>query len=102
MEQVYRIVPHENQYFSYILKDLEIPHHRINYYTRSLERGKFLLVINSTESQVNQAKSIFDYVGIKDWEIYYTSVDYSFKSSNFDKVSIYRNTVDSFVLSSLN
>ncbi|MDY6901513.1 MAG: hypothetical protein SWZ49_26060, partial [Cyanobacteriota bacterium] len=60
MEQVYRLVPHENQYFSYILEDLEIPHHRIDFYTSSLERGKYLLVINSTQSQVRQAESIFN------------------------------------------
>lgn len=102
MEQVYRVVPHENQYFSYILEDLEIPHHRIDFYISYLKRGKYLLVINSTELQIKQAQSIFDYVGIKDWEVYYTSEAYDLKSSNFDKVSTYRNAIDNFMLSSLN
>ncbi|BAY83055.1 multi-sensor signal transduction histidine kinase [Calothrix parasitica NIES-267] len=102
MEQVYRVVPHENQYFSYILEDLGIPDYRIEFYTSSLTRGKHLLVINSTESQVKRVQSIFDYVDIKDWEIYYTSEAGELKSSNFDKVSTYQNAVDNFMLSSLN
>lgn len=102
MEQVYRVVPHENQYFVYILEDLEIPHHKIDFYINCLKRGKYLLVINSTESQIKQAQSIFDYVGIKDWEVFYTSETCGLKSSNFDKVSTYRNSVDNFMLSSLN
>jgi len=100
MQQVYRVVPYENQYFSYILKDLGIPHNRIDFYTNLLQGGNYLLVINSTESQV--AQSVFDYVGIKDWEIYYTAEAYHFTSSNYDKVSLYQNEIDDYMLSSLN
>ncbi|MEM6404569.1 MAG: hypothetical protein AAF757_30820, partial [Cyanobacteria bacterium P01_D01_bin.116] len=102
MQQVYRVVPDENQFFSYILKDLEIPHNRIAFYLNLLRIGKYLLVIKSTESQLLQAKSVFNYVGIKDWEVYYTPEAYHQTSSNFDKVSLYQNMVDNFMLSSLN
>lgn len=88
MQQVYRIVPHEKQYFAYILQDLEIPDYRIDFYTSCLKHGKHLLVINSTESQARQAQSILNYLGIKNWEAYSKFEAYRLTSSNFDKVSL--------------
>lgn len=75
--------------YTYVLQDLEIPDAKIAYYISCLQRGKYLLVINSTKSQVKQVQSIFNYLGISDWEVYHKPEAYHFNSSNFDKVSVY-------------
>ena len=102
MHQVYRIVPRENQCFGDILEDLQIPLARIDFYINCLQDGKYLLVINNTEPQVKQVESMFNYLGIQDWEIYYSPKVYHLISSSFDKVSLSQNAVDRFMLSSLN
>lgn len=102
MHQVYRIVPCENQCFANILEDLEIPLARIDFYINCLQGGEYLLVIKTTEPQVKQAESMFNYLGIQDWEIYYSPEAYHLISSSFDKVSLSQNAVDRFMLSSLN
>ncbi len=102
MDRVYRIVPRENQCFTGILDDLEIPLARIDFYINCLQDGKYLLVIKTTEPQVKQVESIFNYLAIQDWEIYYSVEAYHLISSSFDEVSVSQNAVGRFMLSSLN
>ncbi len=60
------------------------------------------MVIKSTELQLKQAQSVFRYLGINDWQVYYTLETERLISSNFDKVELFANAIDSFMLSSLN
>lgn len=89
MHQVYRISPCKNQLYSYVLRDLEIPDDRINFYTNCLQSGNYLLVINSTKFQVSQVTSVLKYLGISNWKTYHKSEAEGLISSNFDKVSVY-------------
>lgn len=84
MYQVYRVFPHEEQCFSIILEDLEIPQNRIMFYRNCLQRGESLLAIKSTELQVKQAELVLKHSGIKDWEVYYTPEKLDSTSTNFD------------------
>ncbi len=102
IQQIYKIVPRKNQFYYYILENLEIPQNRIVFYTNSLQGGKHLLVIKSTELQLKQAQSVFRYLGINDWQVYYKLETERLISSNFDKVPLFANAIDSFMLSSLN
>jgi len=98
IQQIYRILPNKHQYFSYILEDLEIPQNRIDFYTNCLQQGKYLLVINSTESQAQQVQAILEFLNIVDWEIYYTpKIEHSI-SSNFNQVSLFQDSIYSIML----
>lgn len=89
MHQVYQILPCKKQLYSYVLQDLDIPEERIDYYTSFLECGNYLLVINSTKSQVRQIQFAFNYLSISNWQVYHKSEANPLISSNFDKVSVY-------------
>ncbi|MGB3640755.1 MAG: hypothetical protein WBA39_24745 [Rivularia sp. (in: cyanobacteria)] len=89
IQEIYRIIPLKNQFYEGILEDLEIPKNRIVFYTNSLQSGKYLLVIKTTESQVKQAGCVLSYLGINDWEFYYTPEAEDLISSNFDKVPLF-------------
>jgi hypothetical protein len=99
MHQVYRIVLHENQCFSNIFEDLELPENKVDFYTNCLRNSKYLLIIKSTESQVTQAQSVFSYLGLNDWEIYDTVNANHFNSSKFDEVPLSQNVDCSMILS---
>ena len=89
IQQIYKIAPSKNQFYDYILEDLGIPRNRIVFYTNSLQRGKHMLVMKSTEPQFSQAQSVFKYLGINDWEVYDTPETDRLISSNFDKVPLF-------------
>lgn len=99
MDQVYRIVPRKNQYFCSILDDLDIPQNRIDFYTNCLQYSKHLLVVKTTKSQLSQVQSVFNNLGITDWEIYYTPDAYHLNSSNLDEISVSPQLVYSMILS---
>ncbi|MEB3218637.1 MAG: hypothetical protein VKN72_20710 [Nostocales cyanobacterium 94392] len=98
VQQIYRIAPNKHQDFSYILEDLEIPQNRIVFYTNCLQQGEYLLVINSTESQLKQVQAILEFLNIVDCEIYYTPKAEHSISSKFHQASLFQNSIYSMML----
>ncbi|NJO59575.1 MAG: hypothetical protein HC836_15110 [Richelia sp. RM2_1_2] len=98
VQQIYRILPNKNQCFYHVLEDLEIPQNRIDFYTNSLQQGQYLLVINSTESQIKQVQAILEFLNMVDWEIYYTPRAYQVNSSNFDDFTLFDDSTYSMML----
>ncbi|MBE9213878.1 hypothetical protein IQ247_14590 [Plectonema cf. radiosum LEGE 06105] len=98
VQQIYRILPNKNQCFDYVLEDLEIPQNRIDFYTNSLQQGEYLLVINSTESQIKQIQAILEFLNMVDWEIYYTPRAYQVNSSKFDDFTLFDDSIYSMIL----
>lgn len=98
VDHIYQILPSKDQCFYHVLEDLEIPQNRIDFYANSLQQGQYLLVINSTESQIKQIQAILEFLNMVDWQIYYTPRGYQVNSPNFDKFTLFDDSIYSMML----
>ncbi|MBV6623183.1 MAG: DUF1269 domain-containing protein [Rivularia sp. (in: Bacteria)] len=49
-----------------------VPEERANYYNEQLSQGKYVVLLEGHQSEINTAESILRNQGVRDWEIYNT------------------------------